>query len=631
MRVGSFFALALPLFVATAAHATTNGGQRLVVYRDGSTRTFALNATAAAAAPGCDAATVFAIDVNASPIALTLERTGAPVTSTITATLSCSNLASGTASFGFVSNASSSDVSVGFSPGAISLNLASSSAQAPSSIATISAVDKISTQLETIAIKSAAGYYTGQDKNGSSLAGAIPAGSAALVSVTVQNSLGKPPPVAVADPAAAAVAPAVNDVCKNVDPKSPQYAQCNALATANAAATDPKASQQVKDAATSNYIQVTPSTAVAKTSTQAVSGQLGNLIGRIAVLQNGGGGGLSTAGLTFGGNSLPFSFDEYVNRLNATDGTSGNEDKRTLLGGTRWGYWISGNIGGGEATRYQGNSGFDFHDWALTGGGDYRINDRTFAGVAFGYSRLKSNLTDGQSGDLNANTWSLHGYGGYAPTADLNLDASVSWLHTRYRQNRSIELQQVTLDANGNVLDVKPLPAESANGKTNTNQLAASIGATWNLRRGDWTFAPQAQYQFIKADVDGFQETGSSLFLVRYGSQHIVTRSLSAGVYTDVTAATNIGTFRPYARVLFYADAGTGVRNLAASFVSGSQAIEGLVINEPDRSYGTAEVGLGFSRPIGSRTVDFNFSAMKLFWFTAFDRWSVRADMRVPF
>jgi uncharacterized protein YhjY with autotransporter beta-barrel domain len=154
---------------------------------------------------------------------------------------------------------------------------------------------------------------------------------------------------------------------------------------------------------------------------------------------------------------------------------------------------------------------------------------------------------------------------------------------------------------------------------------------TWSVQRDAWTFAPTAQYQFISADIDGFSESGDSIYLLRYGKQHIITRSLSAGLYVDFTDATAVGTFRPYSRILWYADSGTGSRNLIANFLSDGTAFNDVQVAEPDRNYGTAELGLGFRRPIGTRTVDFNVGVLGVFGFEAFHRWALRADVRVPF
>lgn len=51
---------------------------------------------------------------------------------------------------------------------------------------------------------------------------------------------------------------------------------------------------------------------------------------------------------------------------------------------------------------------------------------------------------------------------------------------------------------------------------------------------------------------------------------------------------------------------------------------------EPDNRYGTAEMGLGFSRPIGTRTVDFNVGYLQTFSFQDLNRWALRFDVRIP-
>ena len=68
-----------------------------------------------------------------------------------------------------------------------------------------------------------------------------------------------------------------------------------------------------------------------------------------------------------------------------------------------------------------------------------------------------------------------------------------------------------------------------------------------------------------------------------------------------------------------------------AEFAEGGSPINSVVAAEPDRSYSTMELGLGFRRPIGTRTVDFNLGALKLFGYSGVDRWSVRGDVRIPF
>ena len=199
------------------------------------------------------------------------------------------------------------------------------------------------------------------------------------------------------------------------------------------------------------------------------------------------------------------------------------------------------------------------------------------------------------------------------------MDGSLSWVHTGYDLTRLIPGSDAT--------SIDSL----AQGRPDSSQVSGAFGVSWNFQRNAWTLAPTAQFQFLSTDVDAFSERGDSVFLLRYAKQSIDTRSLSTGVYADYTSATSMGAFRPYGRLLWYADGGTGSRNLIANFISDGTSVDSLKVAEPDRRYGTAELGLNFRRPIGTRTVDFNVGVLSVFGFEALDRWAVRADVRFPF
>lgn len=361
-------------------------------------------------------------------------------------------------------------------------------------------------------------------------------------------------------------------------------------------------------------------TAVASTGAQLAAGQVGNVALRVAQLMHGTGGGFSTSGLAVMGGGMPLSLDMIGDVLNAA-GNGDNEEKRTLLGGTKWGIWLNGTIGGGKHDRYRGNSGFDYDNWSLTSGVDYRFTDSLFFGVAAGFSRFSSDFHEVKDW-LDANSYAMHLYGGYSHPKGLSLDGSLSWMLTDYELFRYLPSPG---SANLTALDYRTKGAPTA------RQVSAAFGASWYFQGDSWTLAPTIQYQYLDSSIDAFEENGASIFRLRYESQSVWTGSLSAGMYGDRSFATGAGTFRPYARALWYNDSGTGARNVMAEFVEGGATINSVVLAEPDRSYGTLELGLGFRRPIGTRTVDFNLGAMKVFEFEALDRWSVRADMRVPF
>ncbi len=399
--------------------------------------------------------------------------------------------------------------------------------------------------------------------------------------------------------------------------------ECRALATL---ATDANDGGQALDGLVQVLRAVSPekTTPMGTTANQIMTGQLENVALRVAELVQGGGRGFSTSGLSLVGAGMPLSLGMLGDALNrATEDEDANEEKRTLLGGTRWGVWLNGAIGSGEQSRHVGNAGFDFDNWALTAGVDYRVRDTTFVGVAVGFSRFSSDF-DGVRDTLEADSRSLHLYGGYSAPNGLSLDGSLSWMRTSYDLARYLpgpgSTDLTTLD-------------HLTRSSPDARQYSAAFGLSWYFQREAWTLAPTMQYEFLKSRIDAFEEGGSSLFRLAYAEREILTRSFSVGFYGDVSLATQVGTFRPYLRALRYADGGTGPRNVLAHFVEGGAvaSINSVIQAEADRDYSTLELGLGFRRPIGTRTVDFNLGVMKLLQFEALDRWAVRFDLRVPF
>ena len=264
----------------------------------------------------------------------------------------------------------------------------------------------------------------------------------------------------------------------------------------------------------------------------------------------------------------------------------------------------------------------------MTSGLDYRFSDRLFAGAALGYSRLSADYAFDQ-GSLDANAKSLHVYSGYALTNGFSLDGSASYMRSDYTQKRVIELYALNAGGNG----YTSLGRDIAVGKPSVGQAAANFGVTYTFMRGTWTFAPQAQLSILHTTYDAFREQGPSEFNLSYDERKGNSTSVSAGGYIDRTFATSVGAFRPYVRAYYFADSGSSgdlLSRFVLSDANGSQTPIALSMQEPDRRYGTAEFGLGFSRPIGTRTVDFSGGFMKTFSFQDLDRWALRFDMRIP-
>ncbi len=490
----------------------------------------------------------------------------------------------------------------------------------------------------TLSVVRREGSFQGQWPGGSPVVGAIPASNDPIVAVTIAGS------VTIHD--AAEIVPGIDRAASEISIATTEFcrgngggagrAGCSATQRAADLIADPSTPIAVRDAATTvlenNLLAIAPdeTTALAFIAPRLASGQRDNLAQRLTAMRGGDQGGrLSAAGLTVLSNGFPVSLSALPAILGVDDEESAsNEEQRTLLGGTRLGIWINGTVGSSERDRRNANAGFDSDTWEVTSGVDYRFSDRFFAGAALGFSHLGLDFEDDQ-GSLDVDARSLHGYAGYSLPNGISFDGSLSYMRSDYAQRRTIELLALSADGTG----YNSLGRDIARGDSTVNQYSGSLGMTWTYMRDTWTFAPQAQFSMLRTVYEAFRETGPSEFNLRYNERRGTGNSLSVGTYVDRAFATSVGAFRPYGRFLYFADRGKS-KDLLAEFVlpndNGSHTPISFSMNEPDRRYGTGELGLAFSRPIGTRTVDFNVGYMQMLSFADFDRWALRFDVRFP-
>lgn len=598
--------LATGVFVVPVADASPNGMSRqVIVYRSGAVESFTLRAVDTKAAATCSSNVALQFQETPRSIPPLTVPGSTSIDIDIEVICRADDLQVATVDYSSTVNPAGS---VGVTP------VQSANLMAGDLVTVSFVVDAGMSLLDEriVTINRSGGQFLGGE-GGGFYYGQIPP-AAGIVQLAVQGGAFNDGELPTAPPSGSAQEGTQEDIVRFCQ-QNPQDPLCAALAGSDIT---PGEVLRIIDA-----VSPQATTAMPNSVNQLASAQLGNLAMRMADLIGGRSGGFSTSGLNLVGGGLSLPLAELTSVLNA--GQADNEERRTLLGGTQWGYWLNGNIGHGRRSATAGNTRFDFDNFSLTTGVDYRFTERAFAGMGLGWSKLNSDYGRGDDGSLNGHSLSLHGYGLYVWPSEFSLDGSISWSNGSYNQRRSMAA----------IRDLVGVEQGDAFGKTDTQQLSASLGLSWTHRVDAWTLTPQLQYEFIRTNIDAFSETGCASggqfnYCLQYPRQHIVTRSLSVGSYIDRTFAAASGTFRPYGRLLWFNDGGTGAQRLVANFVGGGDPIS-VVVDKADRSYGTIELGLGFRRPIGTRTVDFNFGVMSLFGQEHYEHWALRGDVRIPF
>lgn len=349
-------------------------------------------------------------------------------------------------------------------------------------------------------------------------------------------------------------------------------AMCNALYRDAAAGRD----QEVQDALRSLY----PEEVLSQFSSlnQLADTQYFNVDARLSELRAGG-GGVSLSGLNVvnGGQSIP---------IGLLQGLFANADDEPEIGGTGdlispWGFFVNGSITRGDQQISSTDREVvrDFDSVGITAGVDYRRSARWVLGAALGYNKFKSELTD--NGKLDTSGFTLTGYSAYYVTDLTYIDTRLSYGNVGLDQTRRLRanLTGFTLD-------------ETLNSDTNARQLTFASSVGHHISRGAWTFTPNAFVRYMKSDVDGFAEDGSS-FAVRYGDQSVKSLVFGAGIQVNRVISLSNGVLTPQFDLIWNHESGNDDTVINASYVGGDPGeFFSLRPDAPDKSYGSVGFGL---------------------------------------
>lgn len=320
--------------------------------------------------------------------------------------------------------------------------------------------------------------------------------------------------------------------------------------------------------------------------TKLTSAQGRNIESRLQQLRGGGGAGVSINGLTFrhGNESISLGLLQYLGE-DEDEAVRSNDDLDGLI--SPWGFFINGMISGGDRDPTTNALGFDFETYGLTAGFDYRPSATSVMGLALGYASFDSDLQDGSAVDTKGYT--LTGYGSFYPNERLFIDARISYGLSDFMQRRKVNftLGDFSVD-------------RTAVGKADGNDFSAGIAAGYNLYSDSWSFTPGGSLRYLRAEIDGFTETGAGAQNITYGEQDLTSLLFSANFSASKSISTTRGVITPQFDLAYhYEGEDDGVIIEAA--LAGANSDERFLIqsDSPDRHYGSAGVGLVFVSPRG--------------------------------
>ena len=334
--------------------------------------------------------------------------------------------------------------------------------------------------------------------------------------------------------------------------------------------------------------------------------------------------GVSLRGLTASLGDYRGSVEDIVQMIADAIGPLGGgagELEDTLLSGSRWGYFLSGELSKGDKDETARTSGFDFENRVITTGIDYRLRDNLILGAAVSFLDGENDIDrDGGSLDSDGHAFSLYGtwY-----RENLFVDLSVSMGAMEYEQSRRVVYQLGARASVDNRFDAK----------YDGDSLGVFAGFGWNLIRKQWNINLRATFDYLDSDLDAFAETARSTagagWAVLLDKQNQSWLTGTATATASYVLTPRWGVMIPFIEVDLVHEFDNDPQALTGRFLGDLQGESlSVLTDDPDRNYVRVRAGASVQLPGGfAAFADYG----RLF---AFDNWgehTISAGIRYEF
>lgn len=222
-----------------------------------------------------------------------------------------------------------------------------------------------------------------------------------------------------------------------------------------------------------------------------------------------------------------------------------------------------------------GNTGpFRLRSDGLSAGVDYRANDAWVIGGALGYTHSSVSFADSASAQ-RGNGVNLTAFASFSPSEQFYVSAALSHEQTRFALRRD------TANAAGDIAEA------SVQGHGNGLALSAGTDQTF----GAWTLSPYVRLEWVRVDLDAFDESGSADAL-SVSQQAARSASFNVGSSLQTSIPMSWGVLLPQARLEFTHLFGLRDGGAGARLFNGNATVALPTAGAVDRQFGNAALGL---------------------------------------
>ena len=298
--------------------------------------------------------------------------------------------------------------------------------------------------------------------------------------------------------------------------------------------------------------------------------QLSNISRRMASLRRGQNLPLlSGLALDFGNETITGDMLDQLLSGNASGGSAGSGFDNN------WSWFVSGKIGGGTQDETIYETGFEFDNYALTIGSDYRFDNKGLMGWALGYGQTNMDI-DYQGGGMDVGNYSGTFYGSYYPSDNSYIDAIGVVNLSNYDMRRRV---------------VFGATDETARSATDSTGYAISLGGGYDLVHRGFTSNLNARLDYLKTTIDGYRETSAGSYNFAINEQQVSQLVSTLGAQLRYAFSYSWGVLVPHVNVSWLHQFQGNADKVKGYFLIDPNSQFSFEINAPSSNYYVLALG----------------------------------------
>lgn len=263
-----------------------------------------------------------------------------------------------------------------------------------------------------------------------------------------------------------------------------------------------------------------------------------------------------------------------------TLGGGSGDDEGSLLS-KRFSTFVNGVGGVGDIKGTAQENAANFNNAGVLVGADYRITDHFLAGLAGGYTNMKStNITNANvaGGGLNADIFNLSLFSTY-DIKDFYVDGSFSYGWSNYDVQRRVVIQT-------NAPGVAVGANRTATSNPNGDQYSTALGLGYNFHKAALNMSPFVRANYMHGSIDRYSEQGASGLNLDIAQQNFESLQTNLGGQISYAFSQSFGVITPQALFSYNHEFMNDSRNITANFSADPNGNKLLATtNSPDRDF----------------------------------------------